>query len=103
VFRHDAIQKKEYKRNNYRRPKPPRIRPWTEVLASLKEEYPKEFTEKSLTIEDQLRDASINLHIEQNFIANVDPPYEGHSIDIEEKIELDMKNYRDNKRWLNED
>ena len=82
-------------------PKPPRIRPWTEVVASLKAEYPEEFTGKSLTIEDQLRDASINLRAEERHLDSIDPPFDS-SDDIEDKMKRDYQDYRDNKRWLRE-
>lgn len=70
----------------------------------------KEFAEKrGMTLEEYLLDADQNIAIEENYLDK--PPQRRYAADpedvdldaLDEQMRQDYRDYRDNKRWLDED
>jgi len=56
-------------------PSKPLIKPWKEVLADLKMEYPEEFAINEPTLRAFLKDADENIAVEEHYLDNPDPTF----------------------------
>lgn len=56
---------------------PPNSPQWNAFLVSLREEYPTEFNKEPKTLKQFLKDADRNIAVEEDFLDNPDPVFQG--------------------------
>lgn len=83
---------------------PPQNPPIKSFLDTIREMYPDEFSNKPITLKQQLQDADAIIATEENHLDK--PPQRRSRVpsdSLDEAIQADYRDYKDNKRWLDED